>query len=590
MTAEPPRKYETHEHVKAAKAYARHIVSGKIKACELTKLSCGRFLADLDASRSVKKGVISPKGDLRPQSGIDDKFSYVFNKNRAERACRAAELFKHYKGVWAGTNLILEPWECFILCNLFGWEHRRTHLRRFRRAFIFVPRKNGKTMLAAIIGLIMLTVEAEPGAEIYCGATSEEQADEVFRPAKAMAEQADGFKEHYGIEIMKSSIFRESGLSFFKKLIGKPGEGQSPYCHICDEYHEHPTADQVNTMYTGMKARQEPLQLIITTAGVDISCPCKELDDHTRKVLNGTRQDERLFILHYTIDKDDKWDDFEVWRKANPNLGVSISEEDLRATLAEAIQRVGEQNTVRTKHLNEWMSAGTAWMNITAWNKQAKPELRLEDFKGKPCFAALDLASKIDVLARTLLFKDGDNYYGFGRYYLPGETIKLPENDHYRRWVAEGWMTETEGARTDLHRVEEDLKADNGLYPIRALAFDPREASYLIENVSQWLGEDRCIEVPQAPVHISEPMKELEAMIYAGKFWYNGDPVMSWMMGNVIKKEGRGGGPIKAYYPTKNNAASKIDGIVCLIMCVKLAMTMDIDDASPYDKRGILWV
>ncbi len=151
-------------------------------------------------------------------------------------------------------------------------------------------------------------------------------------------------------------------------------------------------------------------------------------------------------------------------------------------------------------------------------------------------------------------------------------------------------MTETEGARTDLHRVEEDLKADNGIYPIRALAFDPREASYLIENVSQWLGEDRCIEVPQAPVHISEPMKELEALIYAGKFWYNGDPVMSWMMGNVMKKEGRGGGPVKAYYPTKNNAASKIDVIVCLIMCIKLAMTLDLEETSVYDKRGILWV
>jgi phage terminase large subunit-like protein len=593
--AEPLRKYEIHEHVKAAKKYAREVISGKIPASELTKLSCRRFINDLAHRRG------------------SEKFDFVFNKDRAERACRAAELFKHYKGIWAGACLVLEPWECFIFCNLFGWETRspkaggdplarddhnrkkqaggqKTHKRRFRRAFIFVPRKNGKTMLAAIIGLIMLTVEAEPGAEVYCGATSEDQADEVFRPAKAMAEQADGFKEHFGIQIMKSSIFRESGLSFFKKLIGKPGEGQSPYCHICDEYHEHPTADQVNTMYTGMKARQEPLQLIITTAGVDISCPCKELDDHTRKVLNGTRQDERLFILHYTIDKDDKWEDFEVWRKANPNLGVSISEEDLRATLAEAVQRVGEQNTVRTKHLNEWMSAGTAWMNITAWNRQAKPELKLEDFKGKPCFAALDLASKIDVLARTLLFKDGDNYYGFGRYYLPSETIKLPENDHYRRWVAESWMTETEGARTDLHRVEEDLKADNAIYPIRALAFDPREASYLIENVSQWLGEDRCIEVPQAPVHISEPMKELEAMIYAGKFWFNGDPVMSWMMGNVMKKEGRGGGPIKAYYPTKNNAASKIDAIVCLIMCIKLAMTLDLEETSVYDKRGILWV
>lgn len=544
-----PRKYETHDHVKAAKSYSRDIVSGKIPASQLTVLSCRRFLEDLK-----KKA---------------PEFPWKFNQDRAERACRFLELMPHVKGKWSGTLFTLEPWQAFVTCNLFGWEHRQTSCRRFRRAFIFLPRKNGKTTYAAGIGLLMLTVEAEPGAEIYTGATSEDQANEVFRPAKAMAEKAEGFAEEYGVETMKSSIFRESGLSFFKKLIGKPGEGQSPYCAIHDEYHEHATSEQVDAMDTGMGARQQPLQLIITTAGVDVSGPCKEFDDYTRKVLDGTLIDEHLFAIHYTVDEGDDWEDWEVWRKANPNLGVSVSEDFLQAKLAEAKQRVSQQNITRTKHLNQWVSAGTAWMNMSIFRKGRDERLRLEDFRGVPCWVGLDLATKIDITARVLLFKRDDCYYYFGRYYLPSDTIWVPENQHYQRWVKEGWITETTGARTDFRVLEEDLQADSKDYPIVELAFDPREASYLIQDIMEWASFD-CIEVVQSPVHISEPMKELEAIIHDEKLRWNGDPVFDWMMGNVIIPPGTRGK--RWYFPGKERDKNKIDGVTALIMALSRAM------------------
>lgn len=551
------KKQLSYEHVNAARKYAHDIVAGRIPAAQITKLSCQRFLNDLK----------------------DKESEWRFNRDRAERACRFLEMLPHVKGKWAGSLLKLEPWQMFIVCNLFGWVSKKTRYRRFRRAFILVSRKNGKTTFAAGIGLLMLTEEAEPGAEIYCGATSEDQANEVFRPAKAMSERAEGFREAYGVETMKSSIFRESGLSFFKKLIGKPGEGQSPYLAITDEYHEHPTSEQVDSMYTGMGARQQPLQLIITTAGVDISGPCKELDDYTRKVLDGTLVDETLFAIHYTIDEGDDWEDWAVWRKANPNLGVSVSEDFLQAKLAEAKQRVSQQNITRTKHLNQWVSAGSAWMNMVIFRKGLDENLRLEDFRGEPCYVGIDLASKIDITARVLLFKRGEHYYYFGRYYLPSDTVALPENQHYQRWTQEGWITETIGARTDFRLLEEDLKADFEHYPIAELAFDPREASYLIQNIMEWAPFD-CIEVVQSPVYISEPMKELEAIIYDEKFHWNGDPVFEWMMSNVINRQAKTGA-MRWHFPGKERDQNKIDGVTALIMALSRAMVHD--EESAYD-------
>jgi len=560
-----PRKYKNHDHVKAAKQYARKVVRGKIVTCKLTQLSCGRFIDDL--KRKAKD------------------FEWKFNQDRAERACRFVELLPHVKGKWSGLQLILEPWQCFIYCNIFGWEHRKTYLRRFRRAFVFVPRKNGKTTMAAPIGLLMLTVESEPGAEIYCGATSDDQAKEVFRPAKAMADRAVMFKDIFGVEVMKSSIFREDGLSFFKKLIGKPGEGQSPYCAIHDEYHEHQTSDQVDSMDTGMGARQEPLQLIITTAGVDVSSPCKEFDDYTRKLLDGSMQDERLFSLHYTVDDEDDWENFDTWKKANPNLGVSVSEDYLRGKLDEAKQRVSKQNIVRTKHLNQWMNAGSAWMNMFIWRQCEDHDLKVEDFKGIPCWVGVDLASKIDITARIMLFWKDDVWYVFGRYYLPEDIVWLPENTHYQRWVQEGWITATEGARTDFHFLEEDLKKDAEDYPVKEFAFDPREASYLVQNIQEWASFE-CVEIPQGPAHMSEPMKELEAVIYDHKIKTNGDPVLTWMMSNVVKKQTKTGA-VKYYYPSKERDANKIDGPVALIMALSRAMVYE-EEMSYTAEYGVM--
>ena len=535
------RKRRTHPHCRAATKYARDVIDGKIPACRLTVLACKRFVADLDAK------------------------SWIMNRDRAERACEFVELMPHVKGKWAGQTLVLEPWQSFIFVNLFGFENAEG-LRRFRRAYIRVPRKNGKSCIAAPVGLLMLTVEADAGAEVYCGATSEAQADEVFRPAKAMAERAKGFKQTFGITTAASSIFRESGLSFFKKLIGKPGEGQSPHCAIHDEFHEHKTSEQVDSMDTGMGARQEPLQFIITTSGFDTSSPCKELDDYAANVLSGSFENEQFFALLYGIDDQDDWTDFEVWKKANPNFGVSVSEEYLRGKLAEAIQRTSLQNTVKTKHLNCWVNAGVGWINMAKWNANADESLELERFEGCPAWIGIDLASKIDLTAMMILIRHEDAWYLFGRYYLPQDTIDIKGNEHYQRWQMDGWLTGTPGARTDYVFLEEDLLDMYGKLQIQEIVYDPREAEYLMQSIREQVS---CpvVEMTQSAATLSEPMKELEGEICAGKLFHCGDPVLQWAAGNVVLKESRN----KLYYPAKQNVQSKIDPIVAAIMAMARA-------------------
>lgn len=557
------KKRRVHPHCKAAIKYAKDVISGKVLTGRKTALACQRFLSEL----------------------ADPSFPFRFNKDRAERFCEFVELMPHVKGKWAGTTLKLEPWQSFAFVNAFGWEDS-DGLRRFRRVFIFVSRKNGKTAISAPVGLGMLTIEAEPGAEVYCGAMNEDQADEVFRPAKAMANKAKGFKQTYGVQVAASSIFREDGLSFFKRLIGKPGDGQSPLCAIHDEYHQHKTSDQVDAMDTGMGARLEPLQWIITTAGTDTSGPCKELYDYAAKVLDGHFQNHRFFALIYEADPEDDWTDWRSWVKANPNLGVSVLEDYLRGKLAEAVQRTSQQNIVQTKNLNRWVNAGVGWLNMAKWQANADETLEIERFRGCPAWVGIDLASKIDLTALMILIRADGRWYLFGKYYLPEDTIQLPNNEHYQRWQLDGILTGTPGARTDYQYLYDDLlgvhsedEDREGLYEmlqVQEIVYDPREAEYLMQSIRD---EVSCpvVEMTQSAASLSEPMKEFEAAVNAGELLHDGDPLLSWAAGNVVLKAAAN----KMYYPAKESVANKIDPIVAGVMAMARAKaTVEDDEAT----------
>lgn len=551
---------ETSSYVARCHAYARDVASGEVPACKWVRLACQRHLDDLQRK----------------------KWRYVFDPKKADRPCRFIEKLPHVKGKWASKRetIKLEDWQIFLVCVLFGWINRETGMRRFRKVLWLIPRKNGKSMLAAAIGLYMLALDDEFGAEVYSGATSEQQAWEVFRPAKQIAERTPKLRERFGIEVnAKSLVVAETG-SRFTPVIGKPGDGSSPSCAIHDEYHEHQTDEQVDTMETGMGAREQPIQLIVTTAGSDMAGPCFSSVLSGRRMLEGVHEQDELFFVEYTIDEDDDWATEEALRKANPNYGVSVFPDLLLSRLEDAKNNARKQGTFQTKHLNQWVGARSAFFNVRRWMQLGNPDLRIEEFAGRPCIEGLDLASKIDIASRIQLFppqQEGEKWAIFHTGYLPEDTVWSAENEHYHGWHRDGWLIATEGEVTDYERIRDDILADSSLYQVEDVAYDPHQATMLVnELTAQGVP---VVEFRPTVLNFSEPMKTLDALIRSGEIEHNGDPVLTWMIANVVAKEDAKDN----VYPRKEQPANKIDGVVAAIMALGRAQVHQEKPTSPWE-------
>lgn len=578
-------------HVDAGNKYARDVISGKIPACKWVRLACQRHVDDIAA-----------------QKGKD--FAYRFDATAAEKWCRFLELLPHTKGAWArkAENLKLEPWQCFKTICLMGWLRKEDGLRRFRKAIILEPRKNAKSTWAAGIGLGMLCIDDEYGAEIYSGATSEKQAWEVFRPARLMAQKRPALLSHYGVTVNASNLHILKDGSRFEPLIGKPGDGASPSCAIVDEYHEHDTDDMVATMETGMGAREQPLLLIITTAGDNLAGPCFAAVKEAEKVLEGVIANDEVFALIYTVDgpsgqkgepdyyPGDDWTSELALRKANPNFDISVSGEFLLARQRDAINNARKVGTFKTKHLNMWVQAREAYFNVQRWMESAVPDLTLEGFRNQPCRIGLDLASKVDIAAMELTFKlsecdcpkakdligKGYKFARFGRYYLPDATVEMGENEHYQGWVGEGIITSTDGDMIDYITIREDILGYNDMFQLEEVAFDPHQARMMVsELVEEGVP---CIEVRPLVLNFSEPMKEMEGMIRERAIAHDGDPVFTWMLSNVVAKPDAKDN----VYPRKERQENKIDGPVAHMMALARWMDGDVEGPSVYASRGAL--
>lgn len=536
--------------VKKAEDYARAVVAGKIPACKWVKLACKRHLDEKKLSRKKE-------------------FPYKFDPALAEKVAKFMQLLPHTKGKWASKReaITLEPWQLFSICIPFGWIRKKDKTRRYRTVLIFVPRKNGKSIIGGGLGLYMFSADGEFGAEIYSGATTEKQAWEVFRPAKLMAERTQPLREHFGIDVNASSLIRMEDGSRFEPVIGKPGDGSSPSCAIVDEYHEHNDSTLFDTMETGMGAREQPLMLVITTAGSSIGGPCHQLVRDSERMLEGSIQRDDLWAMLYTIDKDDDWTDEEVLRKANPNYGVSISGDFLQARQREAMQSTAKQATFRTKHLNEWVGAKEAWMNMIKWQEQPARK-SLSELEGRRCIVGLDLASKIDVAAAILAFppvSDDPHWHIHGRYYLPEARVLEhvdSNSSRYMEFDALGIMTLTDGEVIDYEVIKDDLREFAGRFDLEQVAYDPWQATQLAQEMeAEGL---TMVEVRQTVQNMSEPMKELEKLVLEKKLAHGNCPVLTWMVSNVVAKLDAKDN----IYPNKERPENKIDGVVGAIMAI----------------------
>ena len=401
--------------------YATEVVEGKIVACKWHRLACERHLNDLKRPESK-----SFPFEWNPE--LTDIEGRVYRP--ADRVCKFAELMPHIKGDWAarGQLIKLERWQIFILASVFGWVIKATGKRRFRVADVIVPRKNAKSTLAAVIGNYMLAVDGEFGAEVYSGATSQDQAMEVFRPALLMARATPRFVQNYGISVNVSNLSIAANNSKFEPVIGRPGDGASPSCAIVDEYHEHKTSELYDTMQTGMGARSQPLILVITTAGSDISGPCFMHQVELQKILEGVIENNQRFGIIFTADEDDDWTSETALLKANPNYGVSIDAEFLRLQQRDAISDPRKQNVFKTKHLNIWVAAASPWLNLSNLQRAGNSALSLGGSGWDGCVVGLDLASKQDIASAVWLCwktEDGARHYtAFSRNYAPEAAIE----------------------------------------------------------------------------------------------------------------------------------------------------------------------
>ena len=536
--------------VDRAHRYAREVIQGRILACKFVAEACRRHARDIKRSR-------------------DPEALYYFDTQSAERACRFIQKLPHTKGRWARvdrrnpSNLIrLEPWQCFIVCMIFGWRRRRDGLRRFRRVYLEIPRKNGKSLLAAAIGLYMFLADREVGAEVYSGATTEKQAWEVFRPARQMCIKRPALAKQFGIAVGAKTLSVKKSEARFEPVVGKPGDGASPHLAIVDEFHEHMTDALYETMETGMGAREQPLMFVITTAGEDVDGPCHALRGELVQVLKGALQDEEFFGIIYSLDPDDDWTTEDSVRKANPNADVSTSVEYLLGQVRKALNNPRRQGAVKTKHFNVWVAARDAFFDYERWQAAGDPELRLEDFEGDECQDALDIAYKTDFCSRVKVFRRGSKWFVFSTHYLPDATIDDPAHRHYQGWRTTGDLTPVDGEVNDLFDVEEHLLAEAERFITKDLAIDPYKARHFGQTMQDEHGFPVTF-YQNSLRNMSEPMKEINALLLKGNIVHDGNLVMNWMMSNVVNsKKGAHA------FPAKEREERKIDGPVALVMAM----------------------
>jgi len=552
-----------------AELYAKGVLAGLIPACSYVVQSCQRQLDNL-ASPPV---------------------GYEFDAARADRACSFIELCPHIKGPLAsrGELIKLADWQVFIVATAFGWVDANGN-RRFRRVYIEVPRGNGKSALSSTIGLYLLALDGEAGAEVYSAATTRDQARIVFRDAQAMARKMERFRNKFGVEVTAQAIVQLRSSSNFKALSadGHTLDGLNIHLAIVDELHAHKGREVYDVLETGLGKRPQSLLWMITTAGANKHGICYEVRDYVAKVLAGTvkdRSSEATFGIIYTIDEGDDIFAEATLRKANPNWNVSVDPSIVMQTAAKAKQVATARPNYLTKHLNVWVDANSALYDTAHWRKCEDKALDEAEFAEDESVIALDLASKIDIAAKMNVYRreiDGAaHFYVFPRFFLPRSAIEEDRHPMYRGWEMQGDIEATAGETIDFAIIEDEIRLEVPGRQISAVVADPWQAQYLLSNLKR--DEFPAAEFRQTVANMSEATKTLDALMREGRIHHPGNAVMNWMIGNVV-------GHYDAkdnVYPRKELPANKIDGAVALIMALGWFIQRDVSAAPEFQLHFI---
>jgi phage terminase large subunit-like protein len=543
-----PRK----EALPPAEQYARDVIDGKITACRWVRLACERHVHDLEHGH---------------ERGL------YFDVEAAQRVLRFIGLLRHSKGKWGrhgGELIILEPWEQFIVWVSFGWMNSKG-FRRFRTLWLEVARKNGKTTLAAALGLYLAFADGEPAAEVFNCATKRDQARLCHAESIRMVRKNEFLKKH--VRIYKDNLSIERTASKYEPLGADSDslDGLNVHGVIGDEVHAWKKRDMWDVMETATGSREQPMIIGITTAGIDRQTICYEKHEYTRKVLegwkDGTFQDDTWFGIIFTLDEDDDWRDETCWVKANPNLGVSKNLDDLQMKAKRAGAMSAALNNFLRRELNVWVHGAIKWMNMDAWRACAGdvPALEMpERLRGMTAYCGLDLSSTSDITAFVLVFIDEEeNIHVVARFWIPEDQMLVRTRDQglkYEQWVKEGYIEATPGNTIDYDWIFEQIEKDADMFDIDQIAFDrwgAARVATVLENMGMTM-----VKFGQGDVSMNPPMQELERLVLTEKIQHGNNPVLTWMADNLVARMG----PTGLLKPDKEKSSEKIDGIVALLM------------------------
>lgn len=516
-----------------------------------------------------------------------------FDREAAARVEVFFERFlRHSKGEWAGKPFKLQEWQKRdLLFPLFAWKKRNGY-RRFRNAYIEVPKKNGKSALCSGISLYLLVADGEPGAEVYSAAADRDQASIVYGEAERMVISSPALSRRLRVIPSRKTILFPRTNSVYRALSADvpTKEGLNIHGLIFDELHAQKSRELFDTLRYGGAARRQPLLVSITTAGFDRNSICWEQHEYARKILKGIVEDESFFAYIRAANEDpnegpvDDWTSPEAWYKANPSLGVTISEEAFAAECREAQEKPTLQNSFKRYRLNIWTSADVRWMPMNKWDASVGSADPLQ-LIGKSCFGGLDLSTTLDITACVFVFPWDDGIYKVHPlFWIPEENMRersTRDRVPYEVWARQGLVRTTPGNVVDYTWIERDILEFADRHKVEEIAYDQWNATEIIQRLT----DAGLVMVPtrQGFASMSGPMKQTEALVYAGKLHHGGNPVLRWMADNVQASVD----PAGNLKPDKGRSRERIDGIVALIMAIGRAAMRE-NQASVYEERGLI--
>jgi phage terminase large subunit-like protein len=551
--------------VRDAVKYAQACVGKRQAVSHHAQLACKRFLDDLETGGY-----------------------WEFREDLAEKAMIFASMLPNIKGPDAGRDIELMDWQRFVFANVFGFVERGTTTRRFRQAAIFVPKGNGKTTIAAPVALYVTFGEGEGGAEGYAAAVTRDQARILFDTAQHMSRRSEGMRRELGIAVQVNAIYQQATASRFIPISSdaKALDGLNVAIAVCDEIGSHRTSEVYDALITAMGKRRQPLLLAISTATGNNAGIGKTLWDYGLRILSKSQEDDRFFAAIYSIDdEDDPWDEA-TWVKANPGWGRSVQPDAIRAIMRQARNNPAQEAAARTRHLNVWIGADEALFSMRSWIACGDRSLQLDDFMGRRCHMALDLASKTDLASVAIVFpeyRDSELTYSvFTRNYTNEGAVMEARNASYPGWAADGELIITPGDETDYATIEADILDLCRRFRVESLGYDPWGSTQMAQRLQ---GERvNCVEFRATTANFSEATKELDAAMRSGRVRHDGNGVLTWCIGNVVGHyDARSN-----VYPRKARPENKIDAATATIMAIARCMTEP--GPSVYQTRGLLTI